>query len=96
MRQVITLELSDTDYAELRHRAELAGTTITEWAIASLKEHKQPIKPKLLNEIEKASARQRFRRHAGIISLGYATGADNESIDADLAKAYANDLGEIA
>jgi len=96
MSQVITLELSDTDYAELRHRAELAGTTITEWAIASLKEHKQPIKPKLLNEIEKASARQRFRRHAGIISLGYATGADNESIDADLAKAYANDLGEIA
>jgi hypothetical protein len=96
MSQVLTLELSDADYAELRHRAELAGTTITEWAIASLKEHKHPIKPKLRNEIEKASARQRFRRHAGIISLGYATGADNESIDSDLAKAYANELGEIA
>ena len=96
MSQVLTLELSDADYTELRHRAELAGTTITEWAIASLKEHKQPIKPNLRNEIEKASARQRFHRHAGIISLGYATGADNESIDADLAKAYANELGEIA
>jgi len=31
-----------------------------------------------------------------MISLGYATGTDNESIDADLAKAYANELGEIA
>ena len=47
MSQVLTLELSDADYAELRHRAELAGTTITQWAIASLKEHKQPIEPKL-------------------------------------------------
>jgi len=96
MSQVLTLELSDTDYAEIRQRAELAGVTITEWAIASLKEHKQLIKPKLQNEAEKQAARQRFRRHAGSINLGYATGADNESIDADLAKAYANELGAIA
>lgn len=96
MSQVLTLELSDTDYAEIRQRAELAGVTITEWAIASLKEHKQITKSKLQNEAEKQAARQRFRRHAGSINLGYATGADNESIDADLAKAYANELGAIA
>jgi len=96
MSQVLTLELSDTDYAEIRQRAELAGVTITECAISSLKEHKQLIKPKLQNEAEKQAARQRFRRHAGSINLGYATGADNESIDADLAKAYANELGAIA
>ena len=96
MSQVLTLELSDTDYAEIREHAELAGVTITEWAIASLKEHKQITKPKLQNEAEKQAARQRFRHHAGSINLGYATGADNESIDADLAKAYANELGAIA
>jgi len=53
MSQFLTLELSDTDYAEFRQRAELAGVTITEWAIASLKVHKQLNKPKLQNEAEK-------------------------------------------
>jgi hypothetical protein len=96
MSQVLTLELSDADYAILRYRAQLSGVTITEWAIASLKENNRLAKPNLQNEAEKQAARQRFSRHAGAINLGYATGADNESIDADLAKAYTNELGAIA
>jgi hypothetical protein len=45
-----------------------------------------------LHSIEQQEeARQRFRNHAGAISLGYATGIDNESIDADLARAYASE-----
>jgi hypothetical protein len=96
MSQVLTLEISDTDYAEIRQRAELAGVSITEWAIAYLRANKQLNKPKLQNETEKLAARQRFRCHAGSINLGYATGADNESIDADLARAYAHELGAIA
>jgi hypothetical protein len=43
-------------------------------------------------ETEKEVARQRFRRHAGVIDLGYPTGADNQSIDADLIRAYSNGL----
>jgi hypothetical protein len=35
-------------------------------------------------------ARERFERHFGSVDLGYATGTDNEEIDADLARAYAN------
>ncbi|MBH8564727.1 hypothetical protein I8748_21505 [Nostoc sp. CENA67] len=35
---------------------------------------------------------QQLLNYAGAISLGYPTGIDNESIDADLAKAYANDF----
>ena len=34
-------------------------------------------------------ARERFERHFGEVDLGYATGVDNEQIDADLARAYA-------
>jgi hypothetical protein len=91
MSQVLTLELSETDYTELKFQAELAGLSITEWAIMSLKEIKQQNSTKLTtNEAEKQSARERFRRHAGAVNLGYATGADNESIDADLSKDYAN------
>lgn len=38
-----------------------------------------------------AQTPQGFRRHAGAISLGYATGTSNDSIDADLTRAYANE-----
>lgn len=36
-----------------------------------------------------AEARERFERRFGSVDLGLATGADNESIDADLAREYA-------
>jgi hypothetical protein len=36
----------------------------------------------------KAKSKGSIRELFGSVSLGYATGADNESIDADLAKAY--------
>jgi hypothetical protein len=36
-------------------------------------------------------ARERFERHFATLNLFYPTGADNESIDADLARAYANE-----
>jgi hypothetical protein len=42
----------------------------------------------LRTEAEKQDARERLERHFGEIDLGDATGADNESIDADLAREY--------
>ena len=35
-------------------------------------------------------ARERFERHFGAVDLGYPTSADNEEIDADLEREYAN------
>jgi len=35
-------------------------------------------------------------RHAGAVNLGHPTGVDNESIDADLARAYSNAHEEAA
>jgi|GEM_PF-1184128 hypothetical protein len=43
---------------------------------------------------EKNAARDRFERHFGEVNLGRATGADNEGIDADLARAYADNHEE--
>jgi hypothetical protein len=40
-------------------------------------------------EAEKQVARERFERHFGEVDLGYATGLDNEQIEADLAREYA-------
>lgn len=43
-----------------------------------------------LSEEERQAAWERLQQHFGAASLGYPTGADNESIDADLAREYAS------
>lgn len=92
MSQQLTLELSDEVYAALEQQASAVGVSVTEWIVASLSRRQfTPSAESLHTEAQKEAARSRFQSHAGAIRLGYATGADNESIDADLAKAYAND-----
>lgn len=91
MSQQLTLELSDEVYADLQQKANAVGLSITEWVVAVL-DHQNIIVSKVLDSAEQQDeARQRFRNHAGAISLGYATGIDNESIDADLARAYGSE-----
>lgn len=93
----VNLELSDTVYAILVQQAESAGISLSKWIALFLEQQcilaqplpEQPIAVQQ-TEAEKA-ARERFRRHAGAIDLGYAVGADNDSIDADLARAYSRE-----
>jgi hypothetical protein len=42
-------------------------------------------------EADRQTARARFEQHFGEIDLGFRTGSDNEAIDADLARQYAED-----
>ena len=42
-------------------------------------------------ETARRAARERVERHFGAVDLGRATGADNTTIDADLAREYADD-----
>jgi hypothetical protein len=44
----------------------------------------------LSTDAEKQAARERFERHFGEVNLGHPTGADNQSIDADLAREYSS------
>jgi hypothetical protein len=87
MSQVLMLELSDEMYTLIKQQADVAGVSISEWIATSL-EQQSGLQKKQQNEAEKEAARQRFRQHAGTIDLGYPTGVDNESIDADLVRAY--------
>ena len=89
MSQTLILELNDEVYAALWRQAEAAGTSPASLAAASL-EQQFRIEGSLRNEAEKQAARERFERHFGEVNLGYPTGADNESIDADLAREYAD------
>ncbi|MBL1175766.1 hypothetical protein [Pantanalinema sp. GBBB05] len=91
MSQQLTLELSDEVYADLQQKANAVGLSIAEWIVAALSHQSHGVSKVLGSAELQEEARQRFRSHAGAISLGYATGVDNASIDADLARAYASE-----
>lgn len=91
MSQQLTLELSDEVFTDLQQKANAVGLSVTEWIVATLSDNSDDVNSDFSLTLHPAEARQRFRRHAGAISLGAATGVDNECIDADLAKAYTNE-----
>jgi len=88
MSQTLVLQLSDEAYALILQQAEAANLSPSKLAEIWLSQRLN------LNlgrtEAEKQAARKRFESHFGEIDLGYPTGADNESIDADLAREYAD------
>ena len=93
MSQALTLELSDDAYTAIRRHAEAARTSPAHWIAVTLEQQygggrEQGVRAQR-TETEQQTARERFERHFGEIDLGYATGADNEKIDADLAREYA-------
>lgn len=94
MSQQLTLELSDEVYANLERKANAIGLSVTEWIVLVLSQSGNSPNP-VLSDAERQEIRRRFRNYAGAIALGYATGADNESIDADLARAYDNEYEEL-
>jgi predicted transcriptional regulator len=85
MSQIITIELSDEVCTALNQKAERASISLTEWIQAAL-DQQSGLSGAQKTEVGFDTARQRFRQHAGAINLDYPTGADNASIDADLAK----------
>ncbi len=89
MGQSLTVELSDEVYAALRRQAQANGTSLARVAAASL-ERQFKGTGTLPTDAEKQAARERFERHFGEVNLGHPTGADNESIDADLAREYSS------
>jgi hypothetical protein len=93
MSRALSIELSDAAFAALERRARAAGKDPVDLIIAILEQRfGDPLVAQDGNghsdEEQKRAARERFARHFGSVNLGRATGADNESIDADLARAY--------
>lgn len=88
MSKTITLDVPEDLYELFRLIANAFSRSIEEVALefltatVSRSRHQK-------NEQEALEARARFERHFGEVSLGFATGADNESIEADLAREYA-------
>lgn len=87
MVKTLTFQVADELYEAFRQVAAKNGTKTEEVALKWLAQ-RTPARRPYATEAERQSARERFRRHAGAVNLGFATGADNESIDADLAREY--------
>ena len=83
----VTFQVPDEVYEACRQRAARYQTSVEECVLDFLLQHRPKPRPQTIPEGPRA-ARERLRRHAGAQSLGYPTGADNESIDADLAREY--------
>lgn len=93
MSQLITLELDDKAYEALQRKAKNMGLSVAELVITSLHQQYDLSNSSQVNtENSPQESRQRLLRFAGAVSLGYATGIDNENIEADLAKAYGNEF----
>jgi len=95
MSHPLKVELSDAAFATLQCRARATAKTPAELAAAALEDHFGNLQGTRGNDFppddaEKAAARKRFEGHFGAVNLGYPTGAENEAIDADLARAYAD------
>ncbi len=75
MGHQLTLELPDEIYEAVKKAADATGKTPTEWIVTDLR--------------QRLPARdERLRRHFGSVRSGNPRSADNEQIDADLAKEY--------
>jgi len=92
MGESLNVDLSDDAFAALRRSAEAAGTTPGQLAAQALEQSfagSSAPQPAAADGFGREAARERFERHFGSLDLGHATGADNDRIDADLAREYA-------
>ncbi len=95
MSQTLILELSDEVYTTIQRQAEGAGTSPAHWLATTLEQqygrsHTWHSALQQRTAAEQQAARARFEQHFGEVDLSDATGADNEQIDADLAREYAD------
>lgn len=87
MTRTLTFEIPEELYRTFEQMAAKYGKSTEQVALEYLAQHAPKPRPKLSEE-ELREARQKFSRHVGAASFGHPTGADNESIDADLAREY--------
>ena len=95
MSQTLILELSDEVYTTIQRQAEGAGTSLAHWLATTLEQqygrsHAWHSALQQRTAAEQQAARARFEQHFGEVDFSDATEADNDQIDADLAREYAD------
>ena len=95
MSQTLILELSEEVYTIIQRQAEVAGTSPAHWLAMTLEQqysrvHVGQSALTHYTAADQQTARARFEQHFGEVDITDAVGADNEQIDADLAREYAD------
>lgn len=93
MSKTLTFDISEDLYESFGQIARRDGKTTEQVALEYLARRAAERRPKLSEE-ERRAAQERFRHYIGAVSLGHPTGADNESIDRDLAREYSDTHAE--
>ncbi|MBD2569956.1 hypothetical protein [Anabaena lutea] len=89
MSQILTLELSDKIAIAIQQQANNVGISPESLATALLEQHFSQVLP-VSTDVQKELAQAKFEHHFGTLNIYSSTNIDNESIDADLAREYAN------
>jgi hypothetical protein len=87
--KTLNLEVPDEVYAAFEQMAAACGRSLEALALESLAQL-VPTPGPLPTPGERQAARELLRRHMGALSSGDPHSGDNERIDADLAREYAN------
>ncbi len=92
MSQRLNVELSDAVYDLIQRQAAESSMSPAQVVSASLEHYfqEQYGRRGTASKAQLRAASERFEQHFGAVDLGYATGADNEEIDADLERDYAD------
>jgi hypothetical protein len=89
MSKTLTFEIPDDIYELLQTVAAQMGRSIEtvalEWLASTAPKPRRQLTPQ-----EVKAAEERFRQHFGAVNSGDPHSGDNERIDADLAREYAN------
>ena len=93
--KTLMFEVSDALYEALQQMAIKSDRRLEDVALDWLAKHAPEPAPQLTEEGSQ-DAWERLLRHAGAARLGYPTGANNESIDADLMHEYGSTHEEQA
>lgn len=94
MSQSLNIELSDSIYQELQSEARESNTTPSALAAKAVTQTyvRSPATARNahLSDADRLRRRQQFEECFGSVAVGHPSGADNDAIDADLAREYAD------
>ncbi len=90
MSKTITLEIPDEVFSSFQKQAESKGETAEKFVLEIVL--KNVPRTKNGNSQNEQKAEQQMARWIGAVNSGNPRSADNEQIDADLAKEYGKDL----
>lgn len=89
MSKSLTYEVADELFEAFEQMATKSGTSAETLALDWIA-RRSAIKNRKLTEEQKRLGREQLMRHAGAVDSGDPRSADNERIDADLAREYAS------